>query len=167
MSHPCSACHLPLDPLCYAYANLLETSIALKRAFRYLRQHGNGKRGQQEREEARGLRVKSLGRERQQVALCKRLKTATVFNMKKSYQKKCAQPLHNPCTSLFSSFTSLSCGTRTTLCTSIYFGEMSSPDTHSCTTHPPNPLHKPARVQYGLSCLELLRIALLLLCFLV
>ena len=36
-----------------------------------LRQHGNGKRGQQEREEAMGLRVKSRGSERQQVAWCR------------------------------------------------------------------------------------------------
>ena len=38
-----------------------------------LRQHGNGKRGQQEREEARGLRIKSRGSERKQVAWCKKL----------------------------------------------------------------------------------------------
>ena len=93
--------------------------------------------------------------------------TCTTAFYSKIQFKKGAQPKHNPCTSGFSSFTSLSCGTRTTLCTSIYFGEMSFPNERSCTNHPPNPLHKPARVQYGLSCLELLRIALLLLCFLV
>ena len=36
-----------------------------------LRQHGNGKRGQQEREDVMGHRVKSRGSERQQVAWCK------------------------------------------------------------------------------------------------
>ena len=68
-----------------------------------------------------------------------------------------AQPLHNPCTSGFSSFTSLSCGTRTTLCTSNSFGQRSFPNEHSCTTPPPNPLYKPARfnmIYHVWNCLE-------------
>ena len=53
--YPRSGAHLPLDPLYSAYASANNNFNRVKTRFRYLGQHGNGKRGQQEREEARGF----------------------------------------------------------------------------------------------------------------